>query len=314
MKRQNLKGFTLIELLVVVAIIALLIAILIPSLGRAKELANRSSCGANVSGIVKAMNIYSNDNNDTFPFVFNGQAVSANNVPSQNTAGSASADATINNYYVGNALNEPGRPTLGMWILAIKGLVGTKSFICKSDPAGPKQQDLQSSTGSYFIDFGQNGGISDSVYGLSYSMNYPMSSTASSTVIGGWTKASVDSSLPVVADIAPKNNTGTQNTTNISNLFVTGGGVQGGNVKTVNSKNHSGGEGQNVGFSDTHVEFNKTPYVGQIIAGSPDGIYSFQNAGTPVQIASTGSSTSAGTTPYDTFMAPVRDNSNNTLN
>ncbi len=61
------KGFTLIELLVVVAIIALLISILLPSLGRARELAKRAVCAANLKGIGNAMNVYAGDNADLFP-------------------------------------------------------------------------------------------------------------------------------------------------------------------------------------------------------------------------------------------------------
>ena len=60
------KGFTLIELLVVVAIIALLVSILVPSVQQARELAERVRFAANVKSICLAMNLYAEDNNNTF--------------------------------------------------------------------------------------------------------------------------------------------------------------------------------------------------------------------------------------------------------
>lgn len=65
--RKPSTGFTLIELLVAIAIIALLISILLPSLGAARRTARTMICGSNMRQVVTAINSYTTDFRDWLP-------------------------------------------------------------------------------------------------------------------------------------------------------------------------------------------------------------------------------------------------------
>jgi len=69
MNRQPASGFTLIELLVVVAIIALLVSILMPSLGRAKDLARQAVCASQLHEIGLAAHMYGSATGGALPMV-----------------------------------------------------------------------------------------------------------------------------------------------------------------------------------------------------------------------------------------------------
>jgi prepilin-type N-terminal cleavage/methylation domain-containing protein/prepilin-type processing-associated H-X9-DG protein len=63
----SLTGFTLIELLVVIAILGILIAIILPVMGRIREGARRAQCANNLRQHGIAWHLYLNDHDDKFP-------------------------------------------------------------------------------------------------------------------------------------------------------------------------------------------------------------------------------------------------------
>ncbi len=75
--RRTRRGFTLIELLVVVAIIAVLISILLPSMNGARKLARRVHCGVNLRNIGQAMSTYASEEKEWIVGTPNGSGFAA---------------------------------------------------------------------------------------------------------------------------------------------------------------------------------------------------------------------------------------------
>lgn len=104
-RTKKAAGFTLIELLVVISIIALLIGILLPGLGRANQLAKTTVCLSLQRGMAQNMIGWSNDNDDQIPGV--------------NTTGLSLINNAQNPDLI-NSLNNPYAPTQNYdWITPI---------------------------------------------------------------------------------------------------------------------------------------------------------------------------------------------------
>ena len=335
-------AFTLIELLVVISIIAILISILLPALAKARELANRAVCMANIRGIIQAMLTYGQSNQGVFPYLYrtgqrtdsydNGQEISligGANVVLQGYQ-ARTPQEVVQAWYTGGAVSYLYNvPTAGLWFLVLQGYTTPGSFICPSDPlgAGPSQafsvyQGLQYNNlwgGVAGYKNGEMVGSGNSNpygQGLSYSIAFPnwTKYVPPGTLQGfgrWWTTTGANSQVPLVSDMAPIDSPAGGDITGIYQRITT-------TLPTTNtfgpyiynSGNHAG-DGQNVGFGDDHVTWEISPYAGQ----NGDNIYTWHlysgNTVTPVngttdthQMGLTGTGTTAAFPQIKTLATP----------
>lgn len=230
------KAFTLIELLVVVAIIALLISILLPSLSRARELSKRTVCVANQRGLGQAFYIYAQDDPGVFPSIAQTTTVTTG---TQQFYLCWSADRSV----------EPsttGIPsvTVDMWAVVKANNTTPKQFVCPSTSDVP---DPAQDTTVYY-DF-------LSVNHISY--GYQFQHSPNRRIIG----TSSEPTFPVLADGNPYIKGGLATADLSKDRTGPGNG---------NSMNHTNREGQNVLYQDGHANFEKGPDCG--LSGKSQGV------------------------------------------
>ncbi len=177
------RGFTLVELLVVIAIIALLMGILMPALSRVRQLAFRMTCGTNLSGIGKAMLLYSNDNDDEFP-----KAGGRTNTWVPQGIGALWTAPTRQMAF--GVVNNEGKTTVSsnFYMLVKYSDVTPKQFVCKGESetreftlAEVGAIDLEADfTLADAWDFGPGTGIPTYEF-CSYSYHYPFNNYALTT-------------------------------------------------------------------------------------------------------------------------------------
>src|SRR2546423_12422172 len=104
---RHKRAFTLVELLVVIGIIAVLISILLPSLNKARQAANRAACLSNLRSIGQMMAIYAAENQMQVPLGTNSDGYQASYFIAVKS-GSETRWPTWGPLYKANLLKSPG--------------------------------------------------------------------------------------------------------------------------------------------------------------------------------------------------------------
>ncbi len=152
------KGFTLIELLVVIAIIALLASILMPTLKKAQELANRAKCIGHLKNLAPGLKMYS-DIYSSMPWVASTNAWTTATGTGRTAAFTA---------------NTPASVTALPWLLVSTNNGAPEMFVCPSDKTAKVETNARNTANNtYYWDFSGKD-AADSKFTTSYSWQAPV--------------------------------------------------------------------------------------------------------------------------------------------
>ena len=257
--RREHEGFTLVELLVVIGIIAVLIAVLLPSLARAREQANIVRCENNLRQLVLAMNFYAGNEHDRgwprAPFDPRKDKMQLDD------AGYRVPDTFGKSGYVGDN-NVPASMFLLMKTMRVPPIL----FICPSVGGEPWDVRVDVNTSSNWVQIPDN---------CNYSMTSPFPLPSATSAGFAW-KQNYKADWPLFADINPGTRGGSSPPNNVLGPAANAAARA---MRAANSNNHAN-RGQNVAYADGHVAFQTSPFCGQRHRnGNVDHIYTAGDGG-----------------------------------
>ncbi len=268
MKRLNRRrdqghrsAFTLLEILAVIFIIAIVIAVLLPTISNTRgHTSNRVKCGSNMRQIGQAIQLYANENKGAYPrtfYVVSGSLTFSNDGTDSAVARDPFGDKGL-----------PGKVGDNDVIAAIFLLIRTQDitpevFICPSSNAEKDvygtAAGISAQSKTSFTDWRKN---------LSYSLANPYPDEAA--IKNGYKlDATTGAEFAIAADLNP----GVGDGYDVTAPKETSSQVE---MQKANSRNHSG-QGENVLYGDGHAEFQQNPFSGHkrdniyTVSGSTDG-------------------------------------------
>jgi prepilin-type processing-associated H-X9-DG protein len=253
----KITGRLFANLSVLVPVLSVLSSFWFIASHQSRSVAFTMVCGTNLSGIGKAMIIYSNDYEDEFPRAGGRNSTWSSSIP----------DWLAENRYDAYGLSADGsggRATISssFYLLVKYAEVTPKSFICGSETGvtefNPKKYGVRDKE---LIDLWDFGPEPKKHYSYSYHMPYGLYALTSSS----------ESGMAVAADRNPWMKAPVAKLKNFAKFDPDG------DKKAINVGNSSvhKGDGQNVLFLDGHVSFEKVSFCGI----NDDNIYTYWNDG-----------------------------------